>query len=66
MGLSKPQELGMSVFGISSLIRASPLGRSIPYYSPRSLMDISSFVKCMSMISSLDHQMKILVKSLVN
>ena len=66
MGLSKPQELGMSVFGTSSLRRASPLGRSTPYYSPRSFMDISLFVKCMLMISSLDHQMKILAKSLVN
>ena len=41
MGLSKPQELGMSAFGTSSLRRASPLGRSTPHYSPRSLMDIS-------------------------
>ena len=32
MGLSKPQELGMSAFGTSSLRRASPLGRSTPYY----------------------------------
>ena len=66
MGLSKTQELGMSAFGISSLRRASSLGRSTPHYSPRSLMGISSFVKCMLMISSLDHQMKILAKSLVN
>ena len=66
MGLSKPQELGMSAFGTSSLRRASPSGRSTPHYSPRSLMEISSFVKCMLMISSLDHQMKILAKSLVN
>ena len=66
MGLSKPQELGMSAFGTSLLKRASPLGRSTPHYSPRSLMGISSFVKCMLMISSLDHQMKILAKSLVN
>ena len=65
-GLSKPQELGMSTFGTSSLRRASPLRRSTPHYSPRSLMDISSFVKYMLMISSLDHQMKILAKSLVN
>ena len=35
MGLSKPRELGMSAFGTSSLRRASPLGRSIPHYSPR-------------------------------
>ena len=66
MGLSKPQELGMSAFGTSSLRRASRLRRSTPHYSPRSLMDISSFVKCMLMISSLDHKMKILTKSLVN
>ena len=32
----------------------------------KSLMGTSSFVKCMLMISSLDHQMKILAKSLVN
>ena len=32
MGLSKPQELGMNAFGISSLRRASPLGRSTPHY----------------------------------
>ena len=32
MGLSKPQELGMNAFGISSLRRASPLGRLIPHY----------------------------------
>ena len=42
------------------------IGKWTPHYSPRSLMDISSFVKCMLMISSLDHQMKILAKSLVN
>ena len=54
MGLSKPQELGMSAFGISLLRRALPLGRSTPHYSPRSLMGISSFVKYMLMISSLD------------
>ena len=66
ISFSKPQELGMSAFGTSSLTRASPLGRSIPHYSPRSLMNISLFVKCMLMISSLDHQMKILAKSLVN
>ena len=35
MSLSKPQELGMSAFGISSLRRASPLGRSTPHYSPK-------------------------------
>ena len=66
MDLSKPQELGMSAFGTFSLRRASPLGRLTPHYSPRSLMGISLFVKCMLMISSLDHQMKILAKSLVN
>ena len=66
MGLSKPQEVGMSAFGISSLRRASPLGRSIPHYSPRSLMERSSFVKYMLMISYLAHQMKIIAKSLVN
>ena len=66
MGLSKLQEHGMNAFEISSLRRASPLGRSTPHYSPRSLMERSSFVKYMLMISSLDHQMKILVKSLVN
>ena len=65
-GLKQAQELGMSVFRISSLRRASPLGRSTPHYSPRSLMDISSFVRYMLMISSLDHQIKILIKSLVN
>ena len=36
----------------SSLRRASSLGRSTPHYSPRSLMDISLFVKYMLMISS--------------
>ena len=46
--------------------KASPLGRSTPHYSPRSLMGISSFVKYMLMISSLDHQIKIIAKSLVN
>ena len=66
MGLSKPQELGISAFGISSLRRASPLGRSIPHYLPRSLMERSSFVKYMLMISYLAHQMKIIPKSLVN
>ena len=66
MGLSKPQELGMSAFGTSSLRKASPLGRSTPHYSPRSLMNISLFVKFMLIISSLDHQIKILAKSLVN
>ena len=66
MGLSKPQELSMSVFRISSLRRASSLGSLTPHYSPRSLMDISSFVKCMLMISSLDHQMKTHAKNLVN
>ena len=62
MGLSKPQELGMSAFRISSLRRASPLERSIPHYSPRSLMQKSLFVKYILMISSLDHQMKIITK----
>ena len=66
MSLSKPQELGMNAFGISSLRRISPLGRSTPHYSPRSLMEKSSFVKYMLMISSLDHQMKIIAKSLMN
>ena len=66
MGLSKPQELGMSAFGTSLLRRASPMERSTPHYSPRSLMGISSFVKYMLMISSLDHQMKTLAKNLVN
>ena len=66
MGLSKPQELGTSGFGTSSLRRASPLGRSTSHNSLRSLMGISSFVKCMLMISSLNHQMKILAKNLVN
>ena len=65
-GLKQTPELGMSAFGTFSLRRASPLRRSTPYYSPRSLMGISSFVKCILMISSLDHQMKILAKSLVN
>ena len=37
----------MSAFGIFSLRRAAPLGRSTSHYSPRSLMEISSFVKCM-------------------
>jgi hypothetical protein len=41
MGLSKPQELGMSAFGTSSLRRASPLGRLAPHYSPRSIMEKS-------------------------
>ena len=65
-GLKQAQELGMSAFGTSSLRKASPLGRSTPHYSPRSLMGISLFVKCMLMISSLDHQMKIHAKNLVN
>ena len=65
-GLKQAQELGMSAFKISSLRRASPLGRSTPHYSPRSLMEKSSFVKYMLMISYLDHQMKIIAKSLVN
>ena len=56
----------MSAFGISSLRRASLLGRSIPHYSPRSLMEISSFVKYMLMISYLAHQIKTIAKSLVN
>jgi hypothetical protein len=34
-GSSKPLGRGMSAFGISSLRRASPLGRSTPHYSPR-------------------------------
>ena len=51
IGLSKPQELGMSTFEISLLRRASPLGRSTPHYSSRSLMERSSFVKYMLMIS---------------
>ena len=55
MGLNKPQELGMSAFRISSLRRASPLGRSTPHCSPRSLMERSSFVKYMLMISYLAH-----------
>ena len=46
--------------------KASPLGRSIPYYSPRSLMERSSFVKYMLMISYLAHQMKTIAKNLVN
>ena len=66
MGLSKPQEHGMNAFGISSLRRASPLGRSIPQYSPKSLMERFSFVKYMLMISYLAHQMKTIAKSLVN
>jgi len=48
-----PQKLGMSTFGIFSLRRASPLGKSTPHYSPRSLMERSLFVKYMSMISYL-------------
>ena len=55
-GLKQAQELGMSAFRISSLRRASPLGRSIPHYSPRSLMERSSFVKYMLMISYLAHK----------
>jgi hypothetical protein len=35
---SKPLERGMSALGISSLRRASSLGRSTPHYSPRSLI----------------------------
>ena len=62
MGLSKLQELGMSAFGTSLLRRALPSGRSTPHYLPRSLMSTSSFVKCMLLISFLDHQMKILAK----
>ena len=35
MGLSKPQELGMSAFGTSSLRRASSLGRSTPLFTKK-------------------------------
>ena len=61
-----PQKLGMSTFGIFSLRRASPLGRSIPHYSPKSLIERSSFVKYMLMISYLAHQTKTIAKNLVN
>ena len=57
MGLSKPQELVTSVFETSSLRKASQLRWSTPRYSPRSLMERSSFVK---------HQMKTIAKNLVN
>ena len=57
MGLSKPQELGMNVFGIFSLKMASPLGR---------FMERSLFVKYILMISYLAYQMKTIAKSLVN
>jgi hypothetical protein len=52
MGSSKPLERGMSAYRTSSLRRASLLGRSTPYYSPRSLMGRSSFVMSMLMILS--------------
>jgi hypothetical protein len=48
----------MSAFGISLLRRASPLGRLTPHYSPKSLMERSSFVKYMLVISYLAQQMK--------
>jgi hypothetical protein len=64
-GLSKPLELGMSAFGTSSLRRASPLERLTPHYSPRSIMEKSSFVKYMLMISSLAEQMKKKARDLV-
>jgi hypothetical protein len=49
-----------------ALRRASPLGRSTPHYSPRSLMRRSSFVKSMLMILSSAQQMKIIARNLVN
>jgi hypothetical protein len=64
--LKQAQELGMSAFRISSLRRASPLGRSTPHYSPRSLIEISSFVKYILLISYLAQQMKNIAKSLVS
>jgi hypothetical protein len=65
-GLKQALEHGMNAFGTSLLKRASPLGRSTPHYSPRSLMGRSSFIKFMSMILSLAQQMKIIVRNLVN
>ena len=44
MGLSKPQELGMSAFETSSLRRASPLGRSTPHYLPRSSIYVDDII----------------------
>ena len=49
-----------------SLKRVLSLGRSTPHYSPRSLMERSSLIKYMLMISYLAHQMKTIAKSLVN
>ena len=42
-GLKQAPRACMSTFGISSLRRTSPLGRLIPHYSPRNLMERSSF-----------------------
>jgi hypothetical protein len=50
----------------SSLRRTSPLERSTPHYSPRSLMERSLFVKSMLMILSLAQQMKNIARNLVN
>jgi hypothetical protein len=66
MGSSKPLKRGMSTFGTSSLRKASPLERSTPHYSPRSLMERSSFVKSMLMILSSAQQIKIIARNLVN
>jgi hypothetical protein len=66
MGSRKPLERGMSASGTSSLRRASLLGRLTPHYSPRNLMGRSSFFKSMLMISSLDQQMKIIARNLMN
>jgi hypothetical protein len=66
MGSSKPLKHGMNAFETSLLRRASPLGRSTPHYSPRSLMGRSTFAKFMLMILSSAQQIKIIARNLVN
>jgi hypothetical protein len=56
----------MNAFGTFLLRRASPLGRSTPHYSSRSLMGRSSFIKFMLMILFLAQQMKIIARNLEN
>jgi hypothetical protein len=65
-GLKQAPRACMNASVTSSLRRASLLGRSTPHYSPRSLMERSSFVKSMLMILSSDQQMKIIARNLVN
>jgi hypothetical protein len=65
-GLKQALEHGMSTSGTSSLRRDLLLGRLTLHYSPRSLMERSSFVKSMLMILSSAQQMKIIARNLVN